>query len=104
MKNPNIKVLKVCVTKADIAKGRQESTSSCPIAHALRRASKGKCIKVDNTDAYFSDTRKGHRRQWFATDKDFPRGAVTFIQNFDNAGKKAVKPKCFRLVFRTDPD
>lgn len=94
MKNTDIKVVKACVTKRDIAIGRHNG-DSCPIALAIKRATKGDGIHVDAWGSCFFE-RKPDGIIWWQV--DLTKKAQLFVTRFD--GDKKVRPQCFKLVFK----
>lgn len=98
MKNPNIKVLKICVTKMDIAKGIRKHHILCPIARALRRQTRANYVCVDTKSCWFGS----HGRRGFWNAVSVSKKVNRFIKKFDAHGKQAVKPEFFNIVFKYD--
>jgi hypothetical protein len=79
--------LSVDVTADDIRLGQKQSTDSCPIARALKRAWKATNVEVAPTeDMDPTITVDG-------IDVGFGHEVVTFAERFDN--DKVVKPRTF---------
>lgn len=96
MKNPNIKVLKVRVTRKDIVRGRPCNPGYCPIAIAGKRATKGEAVRVEAFVRFFVKKSPLSITAWTAP---LTKKARRFIKKFDT--KQSVKPQCFRFVFRS---
>lgn len=78
--------LKVRVTRDDIRKGKPNSSTSCPIARALRRQGFDR-IKVDTCEITV-----GRKKEKFI----MSYAAQAFIDDFDMWGK--AKPSVFTLT------
>jgi hypothetical protein len=78
------------VTKEDIKEGKRRDCKGCPIARAVKRATKLRYIQVGATIVFrnYPDYKKLSR---------LPKFAQCWIDDFDANGRKAVKPLKFRL-------
>lgn len=81
--------MKIKVTKADIKNGKRKSASSCPIALAVKRATKQKLVVVDEEYIGFGKSSRSY------TEYKIPDKASVFIATFDDGDK--VKPFSFAL-------
>lgn len=79
----------ISVTRKDINEGKKLSQSSCPIALAIRRDLDIAYVRVEENFVRILDDYFTHRH--------LSSSAQKFIDNFDNKGKKSVKPFSFYL-------
>ena len=77
-------MVKICVTQKDINTGKKESMRACPIAKAVRRATKKTGIEVTGGSVWIKNDRY-----------NLPTRARRFVSRFD--GELPVKPFQFNL-------
>jgi len=78
----------ISVSKEDIQNGERFSSTSCPIAKAIKR--KVEWCTVDDECVIIEETPGGKLSQY-----DLPLIAKEFVNSFDNG--RAVKPFTFHL-------
>jgi hypothetical protein len=87
--------IKVDVTANDIRLGKRKDACSCPVARGIGRALRGLGVEVQSVSAGWQSLEVNDFE--FA---DTPVKASRFIETFDAAGRKAVKPFSFTLNVR----
>ena len=91
----NSKKVTVEVTERDIRRGITADPRSCPIALALKRATRKKNVAVFNEDADLRNNDRDWLTEWSAK---MPRRATRFVDQFDKG--YTVKPIKFNLTFK----
>lgn len=110
-----MKTIKVEVLKKDIKNGVVKSSSTCPIALAVKRKLKNHIIDVEGDIIYVKEEIKGERKVFgysynsgrfisFPKTRDYtgypPQKVTTFIERFDSG--KRVRPISFNLKLLND--